>query len=80
MCSTTFSILHFNDVYNVTEAESEPVGGIARFVSAVRSFQERNPLILFSGDALNPSFLSQTTKGKYWRIIQKLNDLTPLLL
>ena len=48
-------ILHFNDVYNIEPREKEPVGGAARFASKVASFKSRNPLIFFSGDALNPS-------------------------
>lgn len=32
-------IVHFNDVYNINEKESEPVGGAARFISAVESTQ-----------------------------------------
>ena len=50
------TILHFNDVYNI-EANSavEPVGGAARFCTAIKSFESLNPLVLFSGDAFSPS-------------------------
>ena len=48
-------ILHFNDVYNIEPREKEPVGGAARFASKIATFKPRNPLTLFSGDALNPS-------------------------
>lgn len=49
-------ILHYNDVYNVEARPSpEPVGGAARFCTAIKSFQHLNPLILFSGDAFSPS-------------------------
>ena len=48
-------ILHFNDVYNIEAREKEPVGGAARFASKIATFKSRNPLTLFSGDALNPS-------------------------
>lgn len=48
-------ILHFNDVYNIEPREKEPVGGAARFASKIATFKSRNPLTLFSGDALNPS-------------------------
>lgn len=49
-------ILHYNDVYNVESRPGpEPVGGAARFVTAIKSFQNLNPLILFSGDAFSPS-------------------------
>ena len=57
-------ILHFNDVYNINEREIEPVGGAARFISAVEKYKHLNPLILFSGDIFSPSKLSQTMKGK----------------
>ncbi|XP_012556958.2 5'-nucleotidase [Hydra vulgaris] len=56
-------ILHFNDVYNIEPRDVEPVGGAARFVTKVKSFQNE-PLILFSGDCLNPSLMSSVTKGK----------------
>ena len=48
------TIIHFNDVYNIEAREEEPVGGAARFVTKVKSFPDE-PLILFSGDCLNPS-------------------------
>lgn len=54
--SSNLVIIHFNDVYNVEpRAAPEPVGGAARFCTAVRSFQHLHPLILFSGDAFSPS-------------------------
>ena len=43
--------VHFNDVYNVESRGVEPVGGAARFLTAVRSAtSDTEPLILFSGD------------------------------
>lgn len=48
------TIIHFNDVYNIEPRDQEPVGGAARFITKVRSFPNE-PLILFSGDCLNPS-------------------------
>lgn len=49
-------ILHFNDVYNVEPRPSvEPVGGAARFCTAIKSFQHLSPMVLFSGDVFNPS-------------------------
>lgn len=49
-------IIHFNDVYNVESRISpEPIGGAARFCTAVKSFQHLHPLVLFSGDAFSPS-------------------------
>ena len=51
----SLTIFHFNDVYNVEPGTNEPVGGAARLVTAYQSIQDRNPLVLFSGDCLNPS-------------------------
>ncbi|KAJ6669886.1 hypothetical protein lerEdw1_000435 [Lerista edwardsae] len=58
-------ILHFNDVYEVESRKEEPVGGAARFATALKKFSLLNPLIIFSGDCLNPSALSAITKGKH---------------
>ncbi|XP_068241798.1 mannosylglucosyl-3-phosphoglycerate phosphatase isoform X2 [Palaemon carinicauda] len=57
-------ILHFNDVYNVEEQNREPKAGAARFKTALKSFQDQDPLILFSGDILAPSITSTFTKGE----------------
>ena len=63
-------IVHFNDVYNVDPGEREPVGGAARFVAATRRAGGGRPaaeggaLVLFSGDAYNPSLMSTVTKGE----------------
>ena len=51
----TITLIHYNDVYNVESREVEPVGGAARFLTAVKELQELNPLILFSGDIFAPS-------------------------
>lgn len=56
-------IIHFNDVYNVEPGENEPVGGAARFKTKIEQlrdelhskFGSKEPLVLFSGDALGPS-------------------------
>ena len=63
--SKTFHILHFNDVYNLTERKKEPVGGAARFISAAEKYKDLNPLVLFSGDIFSPSKLSNIMKGKH---------------
>lgn len=56
MSEDSIVIVHFNDVYNVEPRQSpEPIGGAARFCTAVKSLQHLNPLILFSGDAFSPS-------------------------
>lgn len=49
------TILHFNDCYNIQERAQEPVGGVARFHTAVHSFDKLNPLVLFSGDLYAPA-------------------------
>ncbi|XP_048458433.1 trifunctional nucleotide phosphoesterase protein YfkN-like isoform X3 [Rhincodon typus] len=59
------TILHFNDVYEIQPRSEEPVGGASRFATALKQYKALNPLILFSGDCLNPSLLSTTTKGRH---------------
>jgi len=71
--STTITIIHFNDVYNIEPGTQEPVGGAARFVTAVRQLANLNPLVMFSGDALNPSLMSTVTHGH--QMIPVLNAL-----
>lgn len=54
--SNKITILHYNDVYNIdSNTSTEPIGGASRFCTAIRSFHELNPLVLFSGDAFSPS-------------------------
>lgn len=53
--SSQMTIVHFNDVYNIEPREKEPVGGAARFATKLASLKHLNPLIVFSGDCLNPS-------------------------
>lgn len=48
-------IIHFNDVYNVEPRTTEPVGGAARFKSAILSLLTDSCLVLFSGDCVAPS-------------------------
>lgn len=67
------TLLHFNDVYNVESRQQEPVGGAARFCTAIKSFSHLQPLVLFSGDCFSPSmckylrqlFLFHLTKLHY---------------
>lgn len=66
-------ILHYNDVYNVEPRPTEPVGGAARFLTAIKSFHHLNPLIFFSGDAFSPSMLSTFTRGE--QMVPVLNDV-----
>lgn len=68
------TILHFNDVYNVdSTTQQEPIGGAARFLTAIRSFDELNPLVLFSGDVFSPSMLSFFTQGE--EMVPVLNSI-----
>ncbi|OAA46099.1 5'-nucleotidase [Metarhizium rileyi] len=65
-------LLHYNDVYHVDAASAEPVGGLARFMTLCKEYQEGKRfegqpkiLTLFSGDAFNPSLESSVTKGRH---------------
>ncbi|KAI3326385.1 Metallo-dependent phosphatase [Xylariaceae sp. AK1471] len=65
-------ILHYNDVYHVDPSSSEPVGGVARFMSLIQHYHEDvkfkgqpDLVTLFSGDAFNPSLESSVTKGDH---------------
>ncbi|XP_071092097.1 mannosylglucosyl-3-phosphoglycerate phosphatase-like [Haliotis cracherodii] len=60
----SFTIIHFNDVYNIEPQSDEPLGGAARFAGYVAMCKEQHPLVLFSGDALNPSLMSIFLKGE----------------
>jgi 5'-nucleotidase len=51
-------------VYNLEEQKKEPVGGAARFITAVNKYKDDDPLVLFSGDIFSPSQLSTVLKGK----------------
>jgi len=70
---TTITIVHFNDVYNIESGTQEPVGGAARFKTAVGRLSDRDPLVLFSGDALNPALMSSVTNGR--QMVPVLNAL-----
>ena len=37
-----FTILHFNDVYELEEGVNQPVGGAARFVTALNQYREKD--------------------------------------
>ncbi|KAJ6649497.1 Trifunctional nucleotide phosphoesterase protein YfkN [Pseudolycoriella hygida] len=72
--NNSLCILHYNDIYNIDANSSvEPIGGAARFSTAIKSFSHLNPLILFSGDAFSPSMLSTFTKGE--QMVPVLNDV-----
>lgn len=65
-------IIHYNDVYHLDPSSAEPVGGVSRFTTVVKEYQEGarfkdqpGCLTLFSGDAFNPSLESSVTKGSH---------------
>jgi len=65
---TLLNIIHFNDVYNITEGRDDKCcGGAARFKTIMDTLKELKPepLIFFSGDFLNPSQLSTITNGEH---------------
>jgi 2',3'-cyclic-nucleotide 2'-phosphodiesterase (5'-nucleotidase family) len=67
-------IIHFNDVYNIEGHLNEPVGGAARFKTALDILRkDKNTIVLFSGDAVSPSQLSLFAKGK--QMIDSMNHL-----
>ncbi|RNA30440.1 trifunctional nucleotide phosphoesterase -like [Brachionus plicatilis] len=68
----TLNIVHFNDVYNIEQSDQEPVGGAARFLTALENIILKGPtLVLFSGDALSPSSISMLVEGR--QMIEILN-------
>ncbi|CEP09935.1 hypothetical protein [Parasitella parasitica] len=67
---TRIELLHFNDVYNVIPSKEEPVGGASRFVGRIKqilaaSTAPDTPVVLFSGDAFNPSLEGTITRGAH---------------
>ncbi|CAC5409126.1 E3.1.3.5 [Mytilus coruscus] len=73
MSGQAITIIHFNDVYNIEPQKDEPKGGAARMASYIKSCQELNPVVLFSGDILNPSLMSIFMKGD--QMIPIINSL-----
>lgn len=51
-------------MYNIEQRAIEPVGGAARFATAAARYAGESPLVLFSGDCLNPSLMSAFTRGE----------------
>ena len=60
-------------MYNIEQRAVEPVGGAARFAGAVRRYAAEQPLVLFSGDCLNPSLMSAFTRGE--QMVPVLNSI-----
>ena len=56
------TIIHFNDVYNIEGQDDEPLGGAARLAAYIKSCDPLDPLVFFSGDALNPSLSKSHVK------------------
>jgi 5'-nucleotidase len=61
---------HFCQSMALTHSERDPVGGAARFVTVINEYRDKaryagqpDLLILFSGDAFNPSIESTVTKA-----------------
>ena len=69
--SDTVTIIHFNDCYNIEPGPES--SGAAGFLTAINQFKHLNPMILFSGDIISPSFMSTFTKGE--QMIPVLNDI-----
>ncbi|KAG2448377.1 hypothetical protein HYH02_006959 [Chlamydomonas schloesseri] len=71
----SLTIAHFNDVYLIEPGQREPVGGAARLATKVKELksQGENPLVLFSGDAYNPSLMSTMTMGA--QMVPVLNEI-----
>lgn len=65
------TIVHFNDCYNIEPSAQS--SGAAGFLTAVNQYRHLNPMILFSGDIISPSFMSTFTKGE--QMIPVLNDI-----
>lgn len=65
------TIIHFNDCYNIEPGPQS--SGAAGFLTAINQHRHLNPIILFSGDILSPSFMSTFTKGE--QMIPVLNAI-----
>jgi len=67
--SNEITVIHFNDVYQVAGVLEGTVrrGGMSRAAHAVNMERKRNPdrtFVVFAGDALSPSVLSDLFEGK----------------
>lgn len=67
--SNEITVIHFNDVYNVAGVleGSRRSGGMSRAVHVVNQARKRNPdrtFVVFAGDLLSPSVLSDMFEGK----------------
>ena len=72
--SKSIRLIHFNDVYEIKERNTEPVGGASRFATELNRLRDEKPsLLFFSGDCFSPSVLSVITKGSH--MVRVLNQL-----
>ncbi|KAG0793734.1 hypothetical protein G6F29_010133 [Rhizopus arrhizus] len=63
---TLLEVVHFNDVYHVSPSKEEPIGGASRFATKINeTLSQHKPLVLFSGDAFNPSLEGTVTRGSH---------------
>ncbi|KAG0171895.1 hypothetical protein DFQ28_003804 [Apophysomyces sp. BC1034] len=79
----TLELLHFNDVYHVSPNKDEPIGGASRFETAIQAARQEssaNPLLLFSGDAFNPSLEGSITRGKHMTEVLNRYDIAAACL
>ena len=68
------TLLHFTDIYNLPSRRwQEPVGGAARLQTLLQSDAHKDPLVLFSGDALSPSLEMSLIKPAL-----KIDKLAPI--
>lgn len=68
-----FTIIHFNDVYEIQPDKNQICGGVSRFDTLIKSYSTQNPIVLFSGDVWNPSKLGSEFKGQ--QCVVPLNTL-----
>lgn len=59
------TMLHVNDVYQISPVDKGTAGGLARLASLKKQLQAESPNLLFTlgGDTLSPSVASNTFKG-----------------
>ena len=73
------SILHINDVYEISSLEGGKVGGMARLATLKKELTQKNPntITILAGDFLNPALIStfkhegKSIKGK--QMIEAMN-------
>jgi len=60
------TLLHVNDVYQLSPSGNPKLGGLARLATLVKAAKKENPntLFVFSGDTISPSLESHVFRGK----------------